>query len=557
MTVAIALLLAASAARSTATPPSSVERIRQAAAEVSQERIRQDAVVLASDAFEGRAPGTSGGERAAGYLGERLSEVGVEPLEPGGSYEWPVPLVSERPLAGCRLELTSLGARSPLALGSDYVLATTGAQTWLPRWTPIVFVGYGIVAPEYDYNDYADVDVAGRVVAFVEGEPRSSDRDWFAADVDTVYAAFETKRRIAVSRGAVGSILIPREGREDGGGAWVQRLRDYAFDHVTLAYDVPSHLSLVLRPDHGEDLFSDALYDFAEVLRMDREGSMRSFHLPVMIRFEGEFRSRNLLSPNLVGVLRGSDPRLAPTYVALVAHYDHLGRGPAVDGDDIYNGLVDNGLGVAGVLEIARVLADPRFRPRRSVLVILTTAEESGALGSRYLLDHLPVAYDRLVAAINVDGLAFLDLFDDVWPVGGELSSLGRAVGEAAETLGFRTSPPPSEAWNAEAFARSDQVSFADAGVPAILVSEGFSWRSGNRATALERAMRWMATRYHTVFDDADQPLRFDATRDHAAVVLATVMTVADDPRPPAWKPGIAFAYQRLLRLADEEQKGR
>lgn len=553
MSVTTAVFLMAIAAPSAATTPSSAARIRQAAAEMSQERIRQDAVVLASDAFEGRAPGTSGGERAAGYLVERLREVGVASLDPGGSYEWPVPLVSDRPLAGCRLELTSLGARSPLELGSDYVLATTGAQTWLPRWTPIVFVGYGIVAPEFDYNDYADVDVAGRVVAFLEGEPASPDREWFAADVDTVYAAFETKRRIAVSRGAVGSILLPRE----GGAGWSDRQRDYAFDHVTLAYGVPSHLSLVLRPDRGADLFSDALYDFDEVLRMDREGSMRSFHLPVMVRFEGEFRSRNLLSPNLIGVLEGSDPRLAPTYVALVAHYDHLGRGPAVDGDEIYNGLVDNALGVAGVLEIARILADPRFRPRRSVLVVLTTAEESGALGSRYLLDHLPVAYDRLVAAVNVDGLAFLDRFNDVWPVGGDLSDLGMAVSRAAEILGFEASAPPSEAWNAEAFARSDQVAFAEAGVPAILVSEGFSWRTADREAALRRAMEWMATRYHTVSDDADQPLRFDATRDHAAIVLATVMTVADDPRPPSWKPGIAFAYQRLLRLADERREAR
>jgi hypothetical protein len=529
-------------------------RLAEAGAMVDAVRLQRDAVVLASDAFEGRAPGTAGGDRSADYLARRLAEIGAQAVAGHDGFRRPVPLVGSRPGQGCRLQLTSLGETRALRLGADYLLASTGDATWVPRWTPLVFVGYGIAAPEFDYDDYAAVDVAGKVAVFLEGEPRSRDPDWFGGDAPTVYAALETKRRSALARGAVGSVMVSLP-RADA-SHWERLRRDYAFEHLELAWGVPSHLSVILRWEVAAPLFEDALYGVAEVLRSHLEGTTRSFHLPVMLRFEGDFDRRELTASNLVGVLPGTDPGVADEAVVVLAHYDHLGAGPADDGGDrIYNGMVDNALGVAGVLEVARVLVDVRFRPRRSVLIVLTTAEEWGALGSRFLLENPPLATERMIAAVNVDGLAFLEPLENVWVVGGELSDLGERVARAARSVGVDAGDPPDEAWSREAFVRSDQVAFAEAGVPVVLISEALTGDVDDPGSGMALGRTWMSTLYHSPRDDGSQPVLWSAAADHVRVLVAAVMSIGDARSAPAWRPGVPYAYERLLRQAAEGRR--
>ena len=254
----------------------------------------------------------------------------------------------------------------------------------------------------------------------------------------------------------------------------------------------------------------------------------------------------------MVGLIEGSDPALNDSYVIVSAHYDHLGIGPDVGGDSIYNGVVDNALGVAGVLEIARVLNLRTGPPRRSVVLFFPTAEEEGNLGSSFFLDHPPAPLSSFVANINVDGLAFFDTFDDVVGIGGELSDLGSMLSDATRGLGVEVSRPDEFAWGHEAYARSDQAAFAAVGVPAILVSEGFSWHRTSREEAIARATQWLTTVYHSPADDVEQPLDFAASAQHLGIVLALVLTVADSPAPPEWHPGVRYAYQRALSLANE-----
>lgn len=544
----IGLMLAALAASAGSVSAPSLE---DAADAVSADAIRRHTAVLGSDALEGRAPGTRGGRLAAAYIAGELERLGLEPLGDDGTYFQQVPLHGNIPLEESRLVLTSLGEPRELKLGADYVLYTTGAQTWLPRPVPMVFVGFGIVAPEFDYNDYADVDVRGKVVVYLAGEPQSEDPEYFLGPEPSVYAEPETKQRIALARGAVGSVLIPaRDACDDE--CWSGMRREFAFEHLTLAYALPRHLSLVLRPDLVPTLFRESLYDLDLVRVMQREHTLRSFHLPVTLTFEGSFESRNFLAPNVVGRIEGSDPRLADSAVVVSAHYDHLGVGPEVAGDSIYNGVVDNALGVAGVLEIARVLATRTGPPRRSVVFLLSTAEEEGNLGSTFFLDHPPLPLSRIVANVNIDGLAHREVFDDVIGIGGELSDLGELLRESAHALGLEMAEPDLVAAGHEAYARSDQAAFAEAGVPAILVNEGFSWKGTRREEAVRQMIEWLATVYHSPGDDLAQPLDFSASREHCGVVLALVMTVADALEPPQWRPGVPYAYQRLLSLADE-----
>jgi hypothetical protein len=518
---------------------------------VSAESIRRHTVVLGSDAFEGRAPGTRGGRRAADYIARQLAELGLQPAGNQGGYFQMVPLHGSAPLPSSDLQLTQLGEVRQLELGDDYVLFTTGSETEIPRPVPMVFVGYGIVAPEFDYNDYADIDVRDRVVVYLPGEPPSEDRDFFFGTLPTVYSTPEAKRRIALSRGARGSFLLPIV-EEDVDVAWARLARDFAFENLLLAYAVPTHLSAILNPTLANWLFSSAINDWQAVREMRRTGTIRSFHLPVRVSFDGRFRTRDVLAPNVVARLQGRDPRFRDTAVVVSAHYDHLGIGPPVGGDRIYNGVVDNAIGVAGALEIARVLATAKPGPRRSVIFLFSTAEEKGLLGTQYFLDHPPLPLSRMAANVNVDGLAFQDTFDDVIGVGGQLSFLGRDLSSVAKALGLVVGEASPEFWSSESFSRSDQAAFAERGVPSILVNEGFSWRNFSRSEAEYRTLLWLQGIYHSPADDLDQPLHWDAARLHASVITALVWRLVNSREVPEWYPGVPYAYQRALSRATD-----
>ena len=516
---------------------------------ISADRIRIHTAVLGSDAMSGRAPGSTGGKRAAGYLVRELADAGVQPFGDRGRFEQRVQLHASLARAESNLDVWNLGQIRRLRLGDDYLLATAGSQTFIPSRVPMVFVGYGIVAPEFDYNDYQAVDVRGKVVVYLAGEPESDDPDYFKGVVPSVYAAPETKQKIALTRGAVGSILLvsPRPGFDKG---WRRAQQEYGFESLSLSYSLPEHLNAVLHPAVAEWLFSDALYDLDAVLDMATAGTLRSFYLPTELSFHGHFSERDLVAANVVGWIPGVDPELRDRFVVVLAHYDHLGVGPALDGDEIYNGVVDNALGVSCVLELARALATTSLPPRRSLIILFSTAEEAGLLGARFFLAHPPVPPARMTAAVNVDGLAFLHSFRDLVGIGGELSDLGRRLGWAVRSLGLSVTPPPDEIWDHAAYSRGDQLAFAEAGIPSILVNEGFDWPGLTENEAVARAMTWMAERYHTPRDDLDQPLDFDAAALHCTAIGELVLEIANNPKPPSWHPMSPYAYERALSIA-------
>ena len=319
-------------------------------------RLWDFALALSADSMEGRGTGTPGGERAARFIASQLEEFGLEPLGDGGTWFQNVPLHGSLPLDETRFHLNLPGSAVELALGRDFLLYTTGAKTLIPDPVPLVFVGYGIVAPEYDYNDYQDLDVEGSIVVFFSGEPASSDEMYFDGPYATAHAHPETKQRVALSRGAVGSVLIPSE-VDYPDRPWDEWRAMFSFEQMTLPYDLSRRLDVLINPETAELLFRGSEYQLAEVLAMAERGEIRSFSLSAEASFQGRFRERDFVSPNVIGVLRGSDRLLRESYVLLSAHYDHLGIGAPVEGDSIYNGFVDNSLGCAAVLEIARTLS--------------------------------------------------------------------------------------------------------------------------------------------------------------------------------------------------------
>lgn len=533
--LAALLLVAGSAAGQESAPAGAVR--------ISPERVRQHVTVLGSDAFAGRAVGTRGGALTEAYVAGQLAAAGVAGAAAGGAYLQAVPMHGSVPLPDSELLLISPCHSGALSLGEDYLLFTSGDATLLPQPVEVVFAGYGIVAPELGEDDYAGLSVRGKVAAVLAGEPHRRSRRSSLGDEPTIYASPESKRRIALSRGAAGLLIIPSL-REPTWRDWTARRREFAFEHVVLPYGVTQSFAALLHRRAAEKLLCGALHSLAAVDEMDRAGRLPSFATRAQVRFRGVFSERDFVAHNVAGVVRGSDPVLAETYVLVTAHHDHLGEGPPVDGDGIYNGVVDNAMGVAAVLEVMRVLAASPAKPARSVVAVLFTGEEKGLLGSTYYVDHPLVPRDATVAAVNVDGLATFDTFGDIVVLGGEWSTLGGVATRVATALGLEVSSLPPAFARPDLYALSDQVALARGGVPTVLLNEGFKARTRRPEEALAHAVSWGQTRYHTPFDDLSQAINWEAAAQHAEVILALVREVANEGSPPAWLPGSPFGRE-------------
>ena len=513
---------------------------------ISPDSIRKHLNVLGSDSLQGRGTGSEGIRKAATYISSRLRKYNIPPAEAVGSYFQRVPMHGSMPLAQSKLHCMTSDTSVSLMLQKDYLLYKTGAQTIIPQPLPLVFVGYGIVAPEFDYNDYQSLDIEGKIVVFLSGEPPSTDPAFFNGEEPTIYSYPESKHRIAISRGARGSIMIPLA-RDANCRTWPEWIMTFSFEDVTLAYAVSSNLSIVINPEIADLLFEKSGYRLSQVLEMDVNHRMRSFALASRITFRGEFIERDFHDANVIGLKKGRSDRA----VILSAHYDHLGIGPPVRGDSIYNGVNDNAIGVAALLEIARVFSEIPAH-YNSLIFLFTSGEEKGLLGATYYADHPVVPLYRTIANINIDGLAIFDQFENVVGVGADLSTLGRELERTAKMSGLEVSPIPSRFLATESFARSDQIAFARAGVPSVLIAEGPDYKNISRDQGLRLMMQWMETVYHTPFDDLSQPLNMKAAIQHCRFIFTYSHAIAHLKDYPEWKPGTPFINARLLSFAEK-----
>ncbi|MBR9978543.1 MAG: M20/M25/M40 family metallo-hydrolase [Bacteroidetes bacterium] len=547
----ITVLLLLSLAVATAQQRMVTPEVRAAMQALSVDTLLRHAAWLADDVRQGRGTGSEGTRAAAQYLAAQLERLGVVPAMDADGYHQTFPLHGSMPLEESRLLLHTPDGEEELRLWDDYLLYKTGAQTFIPRPVRLMFVGYGIIAPEYDYNDYQNIDVTDAIVVYLSGEPLSADADYFEGPTSTVYSIPEMKQRIAFSRGARGSIMLPLP-RVDRGYTWENWKRIFSFEDVTLPITVPSHLSALMSLEAAVRLFDGADWSLADVLEMDERNRIRSFPLYMELSFAGSFRERDFLTSNVIGMLPGSDPLLQDSWVIVSAHYDHLGIGPPMQGDSIYNGFVDNALGCAALLEFARIFSHEKWRPKRSILFLFTAAEEKGLLGSQYYCAHPVAPLYKTIANLNVDGLAILDEFDDVIGVGAEYSTLHMHLQRLAGELDLRVSALPPDFTLLDAFAASDQISFAQAGIPSILVMEGNAYRHLGSAEGYRRFIAWGRERYHTPFDDAGQPVHRAALLQHTRILTAFLAGLANTFEPPQWLRGSRYINARLQSLAEE-----
>ncbi|WP_062769440.1 M28 family metallopeptidase [Sphingopyxis terrae] len=493
-----------------------------------------DVKAIGSDANEGRGTGTTGHLRAVGYVERRFREIGLAPAGAQASYRQTVPLEEQTidHSASSVSLIDQSGTKQPLALDRDMIISAYGGPRAAATEAPLVFIGYGMHLPAFGHDDFAGVDLRGKIAVAISGGP---------PNIPAPIKANQRKERLRLlgRSGAAGLIMLTSPNMVEI--PWSRQLLLARQSQMYLSdrslRDIPDGFFLAsMAPDSSEALFAGSGHDFASLATAaDTSAPLPKFELSYKLGATVTARRRRLTSPNLVAVLAGSDPRLAREYVILSAHLDHVGIGPEVDGDAIYNGAIDDGSGVASVLDIAaRLAAGPR--PKRSILVLIVTAEEPGLLGSTYFARFPTVPRQGLVANLNFDTLLPLWPLTEILAQGDGESSLGDNARTVAARQGLRLVPDPLPHRNS--FVRTDQYSFVRAGIPALALKFGFT--PGSEAFRLEQA--WRANRYHAPSDDINQPgiMPVEAIRlDDYAVALA--IDIANAPSRPRWTSDSIF----------------
>lgn len=512
--------------------------------QVRPEAIHAHLAFLADDLLEGRGTGSRGHKLAVNYIRSQCEACGLRGAADGGGYFQEVPLVRtmvEEKQTTLDLK-TGDGTRS-LVYGTDFVILDTHKETEGNATGELVFVGYGVTASEQGYDDYAGLDVKGKIVVMLSDEAPSS----FPPAVRAYYTDHNVKRSNAAAHGAIGAICI-RSPATEKRFPWQFLLRELRIGFNSLRWldtnGRPGGLDDTLRVfgtlnrSGAEVLFANEKYGLTEVFAAVEKGAPPRFTLAKSVTVKFRSRHEKIESDNAVAVLEGSDPVLKNEYVLYSTHVDHLGIGDTVDGDSIYNGAMDNAGGCAVLLEVARSFGTLRERPRRSVIFLFVTGEEAGLLGSDYFASHPTIPMGQIVANINFDGGMSLTPLNDIIAWGAEHSSFEAAVQQAASQTGFTVSPDPfpEEGF----FVRSDQFSFVKKGIPSILVNVGVkSTQTGVDGLAFLK--QWLVTVYHSPKDDLTQPIQYANGARFARFLFRLGHGIAMDPQRPQWNKNDFF----------------
>jgi hypothetical protein len=525
----ITLMLAGLAAAASAADPETAAR-----------RIRAHTTFLADDLLEGRGTGTRGHELAARYVTAQFARLGIAPGADHASYEQPIRLLEStvNREAG-RLVVLHEGKEDALTPINDMVASIAPGQTATTITAPAVFVGFGVHVPELGYDDFQGVDLRGKIAVVLAGAPKS-----FPNAQRAHHGHRDQKQALLVRHGAVGMVTVMTP-LEESRRPWAVTVELGRFPTMRLVsgdgilvdgYPELRALASVSRAAASR-LFVGAPQTLEETYAKAARNEPQAFPLNVSLTLAGESTIRPVKSMNILGWLPGTDAALADQPLVITGHLDHLGIGTPVNGDAIYNGAVDNALGIAVLLQVAEELAASP-RSRRPVLFAAVTGEEKGLLGARHLADHPPAQVRRYAANLNIDMPLLSAPARTITAHGADHSTLGAVVRQVAGRHGLTVGadPAPDEV----RFVRSDQYPFILRGVPALKVDPGLQ--------ALDPAVDLVAAEtdfrrhhYHKPSDDLSRPIDWAAAARYAALITDLARTVADSPEAPAWLPGDFF----------------
>lgn len=513
--------------------------------EISGDRMRAHVKFLSSDLLEGRGVGARGGELASDYIATQFALIGAKPFGDAGTYFQAVSLVGVEPQPSTSLSMVSgNGSATSFKYLDEFVGVTLQQKPDVTFDAPAVFVGHGITAPEYQWDDYAGVDVKGKVVVLFTNEPPSEDPKFFTGKALTYYGRWTYKYEEAARRGAVAAIIIHTTPTASYGWDVVRASWAREDQEVRLA-EGEHDLAFAgwVTTEAGAKIAELLGKSVDELLKMADTRGFKAIDLPVRFRGAAPAKIRDILTRNVVARIEGSDPQLKSEAVVFNAHWDHLGLGDPVNGDPIYHGAVDNATGCAMLMEIARAWAALPEKPRRSAIFLAATSEEAGLLGSRFFGDHPPIPAGKLALAINYDGFQPWGRTSDVVVNGSERTTIFPIVQEAAKRFSMTISPDPRP--EAGLYYRSDHFSFARVGIPAFSIEEGRNLLGKPEGTGEKLYADYNDHRYHQPADKYADDWDFSGMEEYCRFGMLIAVNVANSPKLPTWRAGDEFLPMR------------
>src|ERR1022692_557354 len=510
---------------------------------IDPEHIRWHVRFLSHDLLEGRGTGQRGGDIAAEYMATQFAEYGLKPAGDHGTYMQKVPLVGITTLAETQFSLVpKQGEAMNLKPLDEYVAFDQTQQAQSDVDADIVFVGYGIEAPEYNWDDYKGLDVRGKVLLMLVNEPPSDDPKFFKGKALTYYGRWTYKYEEAARKGAVGVILVHQT--QMASYPWEVVRNSNSGEKSFLKLEGPAlKVASWVQLDVARRLASASGVDLEKMMHDAQSRDFHPVNLGAKLRAHMVSKVRNFESNNVVAILPGGDRKTADEAVMYTAHYDHFGIRPDMPGDNIFNGANDNATGCGILLEVARAFATAAQRPRRSILFAAVTAEEQGLLGSEYLGKHPPIPAGKIALDLNYDDVKPLGAPEEVEVSGAERTTFYSAVEATAKEfrLAIRADARPE----AGHFYRSDHFSLARVGIPAFSINEGMKYKGHNEAWGLEQERDYVEKHYHQPSDEYHPEMDFVGDSAMARFGFALGWEAASLPKLIGWQKGDEFEGAR------------
>ncbi len=508
------------------------------------EKIRAHVKFLASDLLEGRGTGQRGGDIAAEYIATEFALDGLRPAGDNGTFFQNVPMVGVKTLPSTSFKLApASGDAVALKNLDDFVTNNESQAETADIDAPIVFVGYGIKAPEYDWDDYKNFDLRGKVALLFVNEPTSDDPKFFKGKALTYYGRWTYKFEETARRGAVATLVIHRTDLASYGWEVVRNSwgteRSYLKRDSTPEVQAASWIQL----DVAKKLVAMGGLDLDQLFQQAQSRDFKPIELPVHLQAHVASELRPFISRNVLAKVPGADAKRSDEAVLYTAHYDHLGIDPGIKGDNIYNGAVDNATGCGILLELARAWSLAKPVPSRSILFAAVTAEEQGLLGSEYLGKHSPVPPGKITLDLNFDALAPLGDPEEVEVGGAERTTFYPVVESMAKTFGMGIRPDARP--EAGHYYRSDHFSLARVGIPSFSVGEGLKYKGHDAAWGEAQAQDYVEHHYHQPSDEYRPEWNFAGLAKMARFGFLLGQNAAMSPGLQGWQPGDEFEAAR------------
>jgi Zn-dependent M28 family amino/carboxypeptidase len=547
--LAVLLLAAACAPRDTATLDPALNAI-------TAEGILEHTKVLSSDAFEGRAPGTPGEDKTVAYLTEQFRQTGLQPGNPDGTYEQAVDMIgiTAAPTVHLQVGATTI----PLAFPADIVVGSRrNVEQVKVEPSDLVFVGYGVVAPEYGWDDYKGLDVRGKTIVMLVNDPpipdpadsTRLDSTMFRGKAMTYYGRWTYKYEVATEKGAAAALLVHQTG--PAGYPWAVVQGSWGRENMDIRR-ADRNMNRVavegwITEAKARELFQAAGMDFDVLARAARSRDFQPVPLNGKASFSIANTLRDLKSRNVIARLEGSDPELRNQYVVYTAHWDHLGRDTTAAGDQIFNGALDNATGTAALLEIAKAYTRLPEPPKRTILFLAVTAEEQGLAGAKYYAENPLYPLEKTLVDINMDGVNQWGRTRDLTVIGSGNSTMDEVLRSLAEPKGRTLIPDPES--EKGYFYRSDHFEFAKKGVPALYVEAGLDFIGKPADFGRLKREAYTSTDYHKPSDEIKPDWDLSGAVDDLRLLFEVGYMVANGATWPEWKPGTEFKAIREAML--------